>query len=87
MKSIEATLVALSVGLALVTEGKAEDYYFYKGRKGELVISNEKPPLGSQIVKRIPVAARETVQAQETDEPQPNAEPKSAPKPSKEKQP
>ena len=49
MKIIEATLIALSVGFALVTEGQAEDYYFYEGPKGELVISIKEPPPGSKI--------------------------------------
>jgi hypothetical protein len=50
VKSTEATLVALFVGFALVTESQAEDYYFYEGPKGELVISNKKPPPGSKII-------------------------------------
>ena len=65
MKSTEATLVALFVGLALVTESQAEDYYFYEGPKGELVISNKEPPPGNKIIKRLPgVTDREVPQAQ-----------------------
>jgi hypothetical protein len=33
MKSIEATFIALLVGFAVVTEGHAGDYYFYKAHK------------------------------------------------------
>lgn len=51
MKSIEATLIALSVGFALVTEGQPGDCYFYEGPNGELVISNKEPPPGSKIIK------------------------------------
>jgi len=54
VNSTEATLVALLVGFALVTESQAEDYYFYEGPKGELVISNKEPPPGSKIIKRLP---------------------------------
>ena len=65
MKSTEATLVALLVGFALVTESQAEDYYFYESPKGELVISNKEPPPRSQIIKRLPgVTDKETPQAQ-----------------------
>ena len=86
MKSTEATLVALFVGFALVTESQAEDYYFYKGPKGELVISNKEPPPGSQIIKRVPGATdRETPQAQEPVKPQPNPQPEGSQKPSKAK--
>src|SRR5262249_33690579 len=41
-----AFCLALCLGLAVVTQGQAEDYYFYKGPKGELVISNKEPPPG-----------------------------------------
>src|SRR5215470_3445724 len=60
-----AVCFALFLGLAIVTQGQAEDYYFYKGPKGELVISNKEPPPGSQIIKRVPGATdKETPQAQ-----------------------
>src|SRR5262244_3862954 len=61
-----AFCLALFLALAVVTQGQAEDYYFYKGPKGELVISNKEPPPGSQIIKRVPGAAdRKTPQSQE----------------------
>ncbi len=61
-----ASCFALFLGLAVVTQGRAEDYYFYKGPKGELVISNKEPPPGSQIIKRVPGATdKEAPQAQE----------------------
>jgi hypothetical protein len=86
VKIIEATLIALSVGFALVTEGQAEDYYFYEGPKGELVISNKEPHPGSQIIKRVPGATdREAPQAQEPGKPQPNVQTEGSPKPSKNK--
>ena len=77
---------ALFFGLAMVTPGQAEDYYFYKGPKGELVISNKEPPPGSQIIKRLTsVTDKETPQDQEPDKSQPNAQPDGSPKPSKTK--
>jgi hypothetical protein len=75
VKIIEATLIALSVGFALVTEGQAEDYYFYEGPKGELVISNKEPPPGSKIIKQLPgVTDTEVPQAQEPSKSQPNGQ-------------
>jgi hypothetical protein len=64
---------AFFLGLAVVTQGQAEDYYFYEGPKGELVISNKEPPPGSKIIKRLPgVTDREAAQGQEPGKPQPN---------------
>ena len=65
MKSIDATLVALFLGLAVVTQSQAEDYYIYQAPNGELVISNKQPPPGSKIIKQLPgVTDREVPQAQ-----------------------
>jgi hypothetical protein len=78
-----ASCFALLIGLAVVTQGQAEDYYFYEGRKGELVISNEKPPPGSKIIKRLPgVTDKEAPQAQEPSKTPPTVQPKGSPKPS-----
>ena len=88
MKSTEATLVALFVGLALVTESQAEDYYFYEGPKGELVISNKEPPPGSKIITRLPgVTDREVpqAQAQEPRKTPPNGQTEGSLKPPKTK--
>ena len=60
-----AICFVLLLGLATVTRGQAEDYYFYEGPNGELVISNKKPPPGSKIIKQLPgVTDREVPQAQ-----------------------
>ena len=78
---------ALFLGL-LVTQGQAEDYYFYEGPKGELVISNKEPPPGSKIIKRLPgVTDREApqAQAQEPVKTQPKVQPEGSSKPSKNK--
>jgi hypothetical protein len=86
VKSIDATLVALFVGLAVVTQGEAEDYYIYHDPDGKLVISNKEPSPGSKIIKQLPgVPDREVPQAQEPDKPQPNVHREGSPKPSKTK--
>ena len=86
MKSIDATLVTLFVGLAVVTQGQAEDYYIYQGPNGELVISNKEPPPGSKTIKQLPgVTDREISQAQEPGKPQPNVTTEGSPNPSKSK--
>jgi hypothetical protein len=80
------TLTSLFFGLAAVTPGQAEDYYFYEGPNGELVISNKEPPPGSKIIKRLPgVTDREAPQAQEPGKTQPHGQTEGSPKPSKNK--
>ena len=84
-----AICLALCLGLAVVTQGQADDYYFYEGPKGELVISNKEPPPGAKIIKRVPGAAdRETPQSQEPDRSQSTVkQTERSPKPAKDKQP
>ncbi len=70
----------------VVTQGQAEDYYFYQGPSGELVISNKEPPPGSKIIKQIPGATdKEVPQAQEPRKTPPNVQTEGSPKPSKNK--
>ena len=87
MKSTEATLVALLVGFALVTESQAEDYYFYEGPKGELVISNKEPPPGSKIIRQHswPEATDSEVAQSQQPSQQPNEQTGGSSKPSKSK--
>jgi hypothetical protein len=83
-----AVLIFLFLGLAVVTQAQAEDYYIYQTPNGALVISNQKPPPGSKITKRIsfPDAPdNEAPQNQPTDKPQPNGPTERSPKPSKTK--
>ena len=62
---------ALLLGLAVVTQAQAEDYYIYQTPNGELVISNKEPPPGSEIINQLPgVTDREVQQAQEPGKPQ-----------------
>jgi hypothetical protein len=77
---------ALFLGLAVVIQGHAEEYYIYQGPNGELVISNKEPPPGNKIIKQLPgVTDREVPQAQEPGKPQPNVQTEGSPKPSKNK--
>jgi hypothetical protein len=77
---------AFFLGLAVITQGQADEYYIYQGPKGELVISNKEPPTGSKIIKRLPGATdREVPQAQDPGKTQPNVQTEASPKPSKNK--
>jgi len=79
---------ALFLGLAVVTQGQAEEYYIYQDPKGELVISNKQPPPGSKIIKQQNLAGvtdNEVPQVQEPDKPQPNIQTEGSPKPSQNK--
>jgi hypothetical protein len=81
-----ATLISLFLGLAVVTQGRAEDYYIYQTPKGELVISNKQPPPGSKIIRQLPGETdREVSPAQEPGKPQPNVQTEGSPKPIKTK--
>jgi hypothetical protein len=75
---------ALFVGLAVVTQGQAEEHYIYQDPDGKLVISNKQPPPGSKIIKQqnLPgVTDSEVPQAQEPGKPQPNVQTEGSPKP------
>jgi hypothetical protein len=78
------TLISLFLGLGVITQGQAEDYYIYQTPNGGLVISNKQPPPGSKITKRIsfPDASdNEVPQSQSPNAPQPNGAVESSPKP------
>ena len=77
---------AFLLGLAVATQGQAEDYYIYETPKGELVISNRQPPPGSKIIRQLPGDTdKEIPPAQEPAKPQPNVQTEGSPKPSKNK--
>lgn len=81
---------AFFFALTIITQGRAEGYYFYEGPKGEPVIPNKEPPPGSKITKRLPEVTDWQVpqaQAQERGKTTTTAQIKAAPKPSKNKQP
>jgi hypothetical protein len=90
VKGINArtALISLFLGFTMINQAKAEDYYIYQTPKGELVISNQEPPLGSKIIKRISfpdTTDNEVQQSQQPNNPQPNGQTESSPKPSKAK--
>jgi hypothetical protein len=74
---------ALFLGLALVTQVHAEDYYLYQTPNGALVISNKEPPPWSKIIKQLNLSAEP--QAEEPGKPQPNGQREDSPKPTKNK--
>jgi two-component system, cell cycle response regulator DivK len=76
-----AFCLSLFLGLAVVTQGQAENYYIYQAPNGELIISNKQPPPGSKILPG--VTDREEPQAQVPDKPQANGQPEIPPKSSK----
>jgi hypothetical protein len=81
-----ACSLAFFLGLAVVTQGQAEDYYIYQTANGDLVISNKQPPPGSKVIRQLPGETdREVSQAQEPSKPQPNVQTEGSPKPSKAK--
>jgi len=92
MKSIiaRATLVAVYICLLAgftATRLHAGEYFIYRDSKGVLVISNQKPPPGSKIIKQqsLPdLADDESPQVQDGLESQPNGNtPNSKPSTSK----
>jgi hypothetical protein len=77
---------AFLLGLAVATQGQAEDYCIYQTPKGDLVISNKQPPPGSKIIGQLPGETdKEVSQIQEPAKPQPNVQTEGSPKPSKNK--
>jgi hypothetical protein len=52
MKTHLLRFAFLFVGLAFITQSHAGEYYTYQDRDGKLVISNQKPPSGSKIIKQ-----------------------------------
>ena len=75
---------AFLLGLAVATQGQAEDYYIYETPKGELVISNKQPLPGSKIIRLLPGETdRETPQgqAQEPGKTPPNGQTEGSLKP------
>jgi hypothetical protein len=79
-------LISLFLGLAVVTQGQAEDYYIYQTPKGELVLTNKEPPpeaksqSGSASPMHLIMKLHRTNQV---IKPQSNGPTDSSPKPSK----
>jgi len=87
MKSINLCSILLGFCLYMLigfvaTEVRAGEYYIYRNADGGLVISNQKPPPGSKIIKQqsLPyLQDGETTQVQDGFETQPNGKPYSKP--------
>jgi hypothetical protein len=81
-----AVCFALFLGLRVIAQGQAENYYIYQTPKGELVTSNKEPPPGSKIIKELPgVTDKEVPQAQDPGKTPQHGQAESSPKPSKTK--
>jgi two-component system, cell cycle response regulator DivK len=76
---------AVFLGLAVVTQAQADEYYIYQGPNGELVVSNKQPPPGSKIIKQqnLPEAAQAQIPSK--PQPNPNVQTEGSPKPSNNK--
>jgi hypothetical protein len=62
------TLVFASLLVSLpVQQGNAAEYYIYRDPTGRLVISNQKPPLGSQIIRQRDFPEANGSQVQQTN--------------------
>jgi hypothetical protein len=83
MKTINAgaTLLGLCFYLLIgfvAAKADAGEYYIYQDSKGGLVVSNQKPPPGSKIIKQqtlLDTAEGETTLVQDGNEIRPNAIP------------
>ena len=87
MKSINLCSILLGFCLYMLigfvaTEAQAGEYYIYRDSNGGLVISNQKPPPGSKIIKQqsLPdLAESDNPQVPNGFETQPNGKPHSNP--------
>jgi len=90
MKSIRARaiwIIAFSfwvlIVISLTAQAQSVEYYIYRDSKGGLVLSNQKPPPGSEIIKQqnMPdLTDGETPQLEERNGQRPNGDAKT-PKP------
>ena len=52
----------------LATQGQAEEHYIYKDAQGRLVISNQQPPAGSNILRKFDLPEFREAQMQQVQE-------------------
>ena len=57
----------------LTTHGQAEEHYIYKDPQGGLVISNQKPPAGSTILRKLDLPEFREAQMQQVQREQQHA--------------
>jgi hypothetical protein len=56
---------SLLLGLAAAPQGQAEEHYIYKDPHGNLVISNQRPPAGSNVLRKIELPEATDAQVQQ----------------------
>jgi hypothetical protein len=84
MKSVITFALAFCfLVLALTTLVLAEEHYIYRNLAGKLVISNQPPPAGSNVLRKLELTDGKL--HEESREPQPIGRPEDSPKPSNEK--
>jgi hypothetical protein len=78
---------ALFLGLGVIAQGQAENYYIYQTPNGALVISNKEPPPVSKIIRQHswPEATDSEVAQSQQPNQQPNEQTGGSSKPSKSK--
>jgi hypothetical protein len=74
---------SLFLGLALTTQGQAEEHYIYQNPHGKLVISNQSPPARSVVLKKLELTDGKVQQPQERADTQLNGQSEGSAKPSK----
>ncbi len=68
MKVITIAALIFASLLFLTTQGQAEEHYIYKDPQGGLVISNQKPPAGSTILRKLDLPEFREPQIQQVQE-------------------
>ena len=65
-----STIAALifSALFSLTAHGQAEEHYIYKDPQGGLVLSNQKPPAGSTILRKLDLPEFREAQIQQVQE-------------------
>ena len=62
------TFEALIIAALLPAQGQAEEHYIYKDAQGGIVISNQKPPAGSTILRKLDLPEFRDAQMQQVQE-------------------
>ena len=68
MKSSTTVALIFAVLFFLAPAGEAEEHYIYKDLQGRLVLSNQKPPPGSTILRKLDLPEFREVQTQQLQE-------------------
>ena len=68
MKIITTTALIFASLFFLTTHGQAEEHYIYKDPQGGLVLSNQKPPAGSTILRKLDLPEFREAQMQEVQD-------------------